>query len=66
MKNLVQNVDRAFNYRPFEEERPMFRFKAIGGGVAQSIQNKSIKAKPLGRSSAMSMTHTMNNSVMSE
>ena len=26
IKNLVKNVDMAFNYRPGEEERPMFRF----------------------------------------
>jgi hypothetical protein len=26
VKNLVKNVNMAFNYKPGEEDRPMFRF----------------------------------------
>jgi hypothetical protein len=37
IKNLVKNVDMAFNYKPGEEERPMFRFQGVSGGIALKI-----------------------------
>jgi hypothetical protein len=32
----------AFNYRPGEEDRPMFRFQGVSGGVAQKIEKGGV------------------------
>jgi hypothetical protein len=49
IKNVVSNVDKAFNYRPFEEERPNFRFKVKGMSTFNNNpKSKAIKARPIG------------------
>lgn len=42
IKNLVKNVDMAFNYRPGEEDRPMFRFQGVSGKTALKIKESGI------------------------
>ena len=42
VKNLVKNVNMAFNYKPGEEERPLFRFQGVSGSTALNIEKNGI------------------------
>ena len=60
IKNLVKNVDMAFNYKPGEQDRPLFRFQGVSGGMARKIESKD-------ESAAMFNTmHERRNSMMTE
>lgn len=65
---MVSNVDKAFNYRPFEEERPNYKFRnSMFGGSPNNSRNKAVKATHLGqRNSVMSMTQMLDQSLLSE
>ena len=43
IKNVVKNVDLAFNYKPGQEDRPFYRFQGAGGGIilANNQRNRS-------------------------
>jgi hypothetical protein len=42
IKNLVKNVNMAFNYKPGEEDRPNFRFQGVSGTTALKIQKSGV------------------------